>query len=350
MPHLLEVTNQGIYCAEADVYIDPWKRVPTAIITHAHSDHAISGCSHYITHKNSEPILRLTLGEQISLGTVNYGEAFFIRGVRFSLHPAGHIIGSAQIRVEFKGQVWVVSGDYKLQNDNFCEAFEPIKCHVFITESTFALPVYRWEPQSSVINEITRWISGNTSSGKATLLMGYSLGKMQRLLTNLPLNGLPVYGHGAICKVNERLMAAGFKLPQVLPLTNNTPREALKASLILAPPGAADSPWVKRLPDYTTGYCSGWMAMRGAKTRRSLDKGFVLSDHADWNELNFAVKNTGAERVYVTHGYSSVFSRWLCDKGLDAKEMKTMYGDLETSDDGLLTSQNTNTESDEIIR
>ena len=330
---LLQFTPKSIYCPIAGVHIDPWKPVDKAIITHAHSDHAKWGCQTYLAHKDSAPVLRQRLGSDISLQTVEYGETFFINGVQFSLHPAGHIIGSAQIRVEHKGEVWVASGDYKLEDDHFCAPFEPVRCNVFITESTFGLPVYKWQPQEKIFSAINAWHAKNKSEGKASLLLGYSLGKMQRILKNINTEGEAVLAHGAVYAVNENLRSSGFDLPHVELITKDTDKKLFKGALILAPPSADNSPWVKKIPPYSTGYCSGWMAIRGAKNRRAIDQGFVLSDHVDWTELNLAVKETGAERVYVTHGYTSVFSRWLNENNISSAEVKTMYGDDEESED-----------------
>jgi putative mRNA 3-end processing factor len=311
------------------VHIDPWKPVEKAIITHAHSDHARSGCKHYLAHKDSAPILKLRLGENISLQTLEYGETFFINNVKFSLHPAGHIIGSSQLRAEHNGKVWVASGDYKLQDDHFCPPFEPVKCHTFITESTFGLPIYKWNPQQTVMEEIRDWWKQNILQEKTSVLMGYALGKMQRLISNLsPFEG-NVFAHGAIYNVNERLREAGQKLPFIPLATKETPKEKLKGALVFAPASALNSLWMKKFEPYSTGYCSGWMAIRGAKNRLAIDRGFVLSDHADWNDLNTAITETGAEKIYVTHGYTETFSRWLNEKGIEAAEVKTMYGEEE---------------------
>jgi len=271
-------------------------------------------------------ILRQRLGENISLQTVEYGETFFINGVKFSLHPAGHIIGSAQVRVEHEGDVWVASGDYKLQDDHFCPPFEPIRCNAFITESTFGLPIYKWRPQQEVMDEIREWWIQNQLQGKATVLMGYALGKMQRLIKNLqPFEG-KVFAHGAVYNLNERLRSAGFDLPHIPLITNTTDKKEFRGALILAPSSALNSTWMKRFEPYSTGYCSGWMAVRGAKNRRSVDRGFVLSDHADWTELNDAIRETNPQKVFVTHGYTDVFARWLNENGVEAAEVKTMYG------------------------
>ncbi len=323
---LLQFTGKSIFCPQANVHIDPWIPVDRAIITHAHSDHARSGSKNYLAHKDSESILRLRLGENISLQTVQYGEIFNINGVNFSLHPAGHIIGSAQVRVEYKDEVWVASGDYKLENDHFCAPFEPVKCNVFITESTFGLPIYKWQPQQKIFDEIAAWHAKNITEGKVSILMGYSLGKMQRVLKNILIGSDKIFAHGAIYVLNERLRAAGFSLPALTLVTKDTDKKLFRGALVLAPPSVDSSPWIKKFAPYSLGYCSGWMSVRGAKNRRAVDQGFILSDHADWNDLNTAVKNTGAEKVFVTHGFTSVFSRWLNENNIAAAEVHTMYG------------------------
>ncbi len=328
MSQLLQFTPKGIYCPDADVYIDPWTPVDRAIITHAHSDHARFGSKSYLSHRDSASMLRLRLGEDISLQTVSYNEPVVINGIRFSFHPAGHIIGSAQIRVERNGEVWVASGDYKLQDDHVCSPFEVVTCDTFITESTFGLPIYKWPSQEIVMGEILEWWRQNQLEGKASVLMGYALGKMQRLLKNLqPFIG-PVFAHGAIYNVNERLRSAGHDLP-FISFASDIEKKAFRNALILAPPSALASPWLKRFEPYSTGYCSGWMAVRGAKNRRSVDRGFVLSDHVDWGDLNTAVNETGATQVFVTHGFTDTFAKWLNEKGINAKEVKTEYGEEE---------------------
>lgn len=323
---LLQFTSSGIYCPDAGIYIDPWKPVDHAIITHAHSDHAKFGNKHYLTHKDSEAILRLRLGDDISLQTLGYNEPVLINGIKFSLHPAGHIIGSAQVRVERDGEVWVASGDYKIQDDGFSVPFEAVKCNTFITESTFGLPIYKWPAQRVVMDEILDWWKQNQVEGKASVLMGYALGKVQRLIVNLqPFPG-PVFAHGAVFNVNQRLRDAGYDLP-FIEYASDIEKKRFRDALILAPPSALTSPWLKRFEPLSTGYCSGWMTVRGAKNRRAIDRGFVVSDHADWIDLNTAIAETGAEKVYVTHGFTDTFARWLNEKGVEAHEVKTEYGD-----------------------
>jgi putative mRNA 3-end processing factor len=325
---LLQFIPSSIYCPIAEIHIDPWTPVDFAVITHAHSDHARPGCKHYLAHKDSESILRLRLGKDISLQTVEYGEKIYINGVQFSLHPAGHIVGSSQIRVEHSNEVWVASGDYKVENDNFCTPFEPVKCNTFISESTFGLPIYKWPDQKSVMQEIKAWWTSNHASGKASVLVGYALGKMQRLIKNLQPFDKPVFAHGAVYNVNETLREAGFDLPHIA-LVSEENRKLYSGALIFAPPLSLHTSWMKKFEHYSVGYCSGWMAVRGAKNRRSVDRGFILSDHADWNDLNNVITETGAQKIFVTHGYTDTYSRWLNEKGIDAAEVKTHYGEDE---------------------
>jgi len=327
---LLQFTTHGIYCAQADIYIDPWHPGFKAIITHAHADHARYGQTQYLAHHDSAPIMRQRLGQDITLQTVAYNEPVHINGVQFSLHPAGHIPGSAQVRVAYKGEVWVASGDYKLHNDGLSTPFEPVRCHRFITESTFGLPVFQWPEPAQVMAQINQWWQENQAAGKVSLLGGYALGKAQRLLCGLdPLLG-PIFVHGAIWNVHQALVAHGIELPQVQRVDPALPKKAYENAMVLATPSALSTPWAKRFQPFSTAFASGWMALRGTKRRRAADRGFVLSDHADWQELNTAVKATGAETVYVTHGYSSIFSKWLTDQGLQAIEIDTLFeGEVE---------------------
>lgn len=314
---LLEFTEKGIYCAKADVYIDPWKPVKNAIITHGHADHSRFGNTNYLCHELSKPIIAHRLGD-ISIETLAYGEKRVINGVEFSLHPAGHIIGSAQVRVAYKGEVWVASGDYKLENDGISTPFEPVKCNVFITECTFGLPVFNWRPQQEVFDDINNWWSKNQSEGKISLLSGYSLGKAQRIIQHVNASLGKIYTHGAIENMNEVIRNMGINLPPTERITAETTKEELSNSLVIAPPGAIGSNWTKRLQPFEVGICSGWMGIRGARKRQTVDRGFILSDHADWKGLNEAISATGAQKVICTHGYTAIFSKWLQEKGIDA--------------------------------
>ena len=322
---LLEFKSEGIYCPAGDFYIDPWKPVAKAVITHGHSDHARWGMDFYLAHRDTIPVLYYRLGSDIKVKGYDFNEEIFFNDVKVSLHPAGHIIGSAQVRVEHKGEVWVVSGDYKTGKDNVSVEFEPVKCHTFITESTFGLPIYQWKNQNEIFEEINNWWRENQSRGRASVLTGYALGKAQRLLQNIDENIGPVYTHGAVENVNSILREAGFNLKKSQRVTSEIPKEQLQQALIIAPPGAIASPWVQRFYPYSTAFASGWMAIRGNRRRSALDRGFALSDHAGWNELNEVIKETGAENIYVTHGYTQSFSKWLREQGYWSEPVKTAF-------------------------
>lgn len=328
---LLEFTDSGIYCAKGNFYIDPWKPVEDAVITHAHADHAYWGHKHYLAHHLSKEVLLYRLGP-IQLQTAAYGERVVKNGVQVSLHPAGHVIGSAQIRVECQGEVWVVSGDYKTEDDGISTPFEPVKCHHFISECTFGMPVYQWKPQAQIFKEINNWWRHNVDMGVSTVLVGYSLGKAQRILQNLDLSIGKVYTHGVIENTNEALRRNGVILNHTERITTETPKEEIRKGLVIAPPSSVGTPWMRKFQPYSFGYCSGWMAIRGAKRRRAADRGFVLSDHADWDGLISAIDATGCEKVYLTHGYTASFSRYLREIGFDAHEVHTLYGDDEAID------------------
>ena len=322
---LIEFTNKGLFCKAGNFFIDPWRPVDKAVITHAHSDHARSGSGSYLCHILTKPLLELRLGPQ-TIEAVEWNEPVTMNGVKVSLHPAGHIIGSSQVRIEHNGEVCVVSGDYKLENDGLSGQFEPIKCHSFITESTFGLPIYNWKPQDEIFSSIQNWILKNNGEGRTSVLMAYSLGKAQRLLPCIEATGLPIFLHGAVYNIHQALLSAGIKLPAAQRVEPDMPKEIFKGNVVIAPGSADGSPWMKRFSPYSVGVCSGWMQVRGNVRRRNADAGFVLSDHADWNGLLSAVKNTGAEKVYVTHGFQAAFSRYLNEIGIYSAEVKTEYG------------------------
>jgi putative mRNA 3-end processing factor len=322
---LIEFTNKGLFCKVGNFFIDPWQPVDRAVITHAHSDHARSGSASYLCHRLTKPLLELRLGPH-PIQAIEWNEPVHINGVKVSLHPAGHIIGSSQVRIEHGGEVAVVSGDYKIENDGLSGQFEPVKCHSFITESTFGLPIYNWKPQEEIFASIQNWILNNHAEGKTSVLMAYSLGKAQRLLPCIEATGLPVFLHGAVYNVHQALLSTGIKLPAVQRVQPDMTKETFKGNVVIAPGSADGSPWMKRFSPYSVGVCSGWMQVRGNVRRRNADAGFALSDHADWNGLLGAVKDTGAEKVYVTHGFQAAFSRYLNENGVMAAEVKTEYG------------------------
>jgi putative mRNA 3-end processing factor len=321
---LLTFTPNGIYCEKAEVYIDPWKQVPKALVTHGHADHARYGHGEYIAQHGSVPILEQRLGP-VSIQGIGYGEPLTVNGVKFSFHPAGHIPGSSQIRVESKGEVWVVSGDYKLEDDGISAPFEPVKCHTFITECTFGLPVFRWKNQDEIISEINNWWIKNKSTGLTTVLIAYSLGKAQRLISNLDASIGKICTHGAVENMNEVIRKTGVNLPPTQRITRETDRDEVHGSLVIAPPSAIDTPWMRKLQPYSLGIASGWMALRGMRRRRAADRGFVLSDHADWEGLNRAIEMTGAENIIATHGYTDIFTEWLKEKGYNAITESTAF-------------------------
>jgi len=322
---LLQFNENGIYCAEADVYIDPWRPVRKALITHGHADHSRYGHEQYLSTENAAPVIKHRLGAQIALQTVRFGQRTSINGVDFSFHPAGHIPGSAQIRVANKKEVWVVSGDYKLEDDGLSEPFEPVKCDVFITECTFGLPVYRWAPQKEVYEQINSWWKKNAEQGRTSILTAYALGKAQRILSGVDAGIGPVYSHGAVENINEIIREQGYGLPDTRYVEGSQKKNDFKKALVIAPPSAIGSSWIRKFRPYSIGMASGWMALRGTRRRRAADRGFVLSDHADWDGLNKAIRETGASRVITTHGYTNLFSKWLREQGYDSFEAQTEF-------------------------
>jgi len=322
---------EGLYCPPGDFFIDPWRPVARAVITHAHADHARRGHGAYLATAVSEGVLRARLGA-ITLQGLAYGEAVQINGVRVSLHPAGHVLGSAQVRVEHGGLVWVASGDYFLSGHEgdanaTCPPFEPLRCHCFITESTFGLPIYRWRAQAEVLAEVNTWWAANAAAGRASLLMGYSFGKAQRLIAGLDAAIGPIVVHGAVQPLNEAYRVAGVALPPTLLLDELADKALLKRAIVVAPPAVHGSAWATKLGEHSDAFASGWMQLRGARRRQGVDRGFVLSDHADWPGLQRAIGATGASRVIVTHGYEAVMVRWLQQQGLQAGSFATEYGD-----------------------
>jgi putative mRNA 3-end processing factor len=336
---------EGLYCPPGDFYIDPWRPVARAVITHAHADHARWGHGHYLAAAPGEAVLRARLGE-ISLQTLAYGERIVRHGVEVSLHPAGHVLGSAQVRLAYGGQVWVASGDYKVAPDATCAPFEPVRCDVFITESTFGLPIYRWRPDAELFDDINRWWASNAAQGRVSVLMGYSFGKAQRLLSGLDPSIAPILTHAAVDPLNAVYRAAGVALPATQPLAAWTGAaqardHGLTGALALCPPNALTPALLRRLGESSTAFASGWMQLRGARRRAGHDRGFVMSDHADWPGLQAAIAATGAQRVIVTHGSVAVMVRHLQEQGLQAEAFETQYGDAQVDDALVAPAQET---------
>lgn len=329
---LLQFTSKGIYCPPADVYIDPWKPVKRALITHGHSDHSRYGHQYYLCTERAAPAIRYRLGD-VRMQTVPFGQKVKVNDVIFSFHPAGHILGSAQIRVEHQGEVWVASGDYKLENDGLALPFDPVTCHTFITESTFGLPVYDWQPQEKVFEEINTWWQENATLGKVTLITAYSLGKAQRILQGVDPSIGKIYTHTAVENINEVFREQGIPLPTTIQVTGTLNRKECIGGLVVAPPSALNSPWIRKFKPLATGVASGWMTLRGARRRRAVDRGFILSDHVDWKDLNRAIAESEAERVIVTHGYTDIYARYLREeKGFQASTEKTEFGEEENEE------------------
>ena len=320
---LLAFNDKGIYCAQADVYLDPWRPVDKAIISHGHADHSRWGHKKYITQHSNIPIIKHRLGD-INVNGKDWSETFTINNVKFSFHPAGHIIGSAQIRVEYKGEVWVFTGDYKTEDDGVATPYEPVKCHTFITECTFGLPAFKWQPQDEVFAEINNWWQQNQSDGRTSVIFGYSLGKAQRLLKYLDTSIGKIYTHGAIENMTE-VLRPQLEMPKTTRITRDIKKEEIKGNIVVAPPSAHGTPWIKKMVPYVTASASGWMTFRGARRRRAIDRGFVLSDHCDWQGLLSSIKETGAEKIICTHGYTDIFSRYLREIGYDARTEQTQY-------------------------
>lgn len=336
MPPLIQFTPKGLYCAEANFYIDPWEPVEHAVITHAHSDHARAGSVNYLAHPITVQIMRHRLGEH-HFQSIEYHHAITINGVRVSLHPAGHIPGSAQIRVQRNGEVWVAAGDYKTLNDGISEPLEPLRCNSFITESTFALPIYKWKKNEDVYDEMLQWVRTNKSEGRCSVLIAYSLGKAQRIIEALGVLDERIWAHGAVYNMQQTLRNAGLNIRPVERVLPDTPKNDLRGAVVVAPPGAEASGWIRRFEPYEAAICSGWMQVRGNHRRSKAGRGFVISDHADWEGLLETVKATEAERVFVTHGFQAVFSRYLNEIGIESAEVVTRYGNDE---DGISSTDN----------
>ncbi len=311
---VLTVRNEGLYCKAGDFYIDPKGRVDRAVITHAHSDHARAGHQNYLCSDTCKSLLRIRIGKSGVVESIPFGEKQKIGSALVSFHPAGHILGSAQIRVEVSGEVWVVSGDYKPQPDRTCETFELVPCHGFISECTFGLPVYKWQPEELIYQQINDWWRINQENGQISLLFAYSLGKAQRVLAGLDSSIGSIYSHSAVHSFLETYKDAGIQLPKVGKVEKGG---EYSGGIIVAPPAVEDSSWVKNFRGAKRGFASGWMAIRGPRRRKNVDRGFVLSDHADWKGLVDVISGTGAEIVKVTHGNGDAISRFFTEKGID---------------------------------
>lgn len=327
---LLELRREGLYCEAGDFYLDPWEPVARAVISHAHADHARSGSNRFWATDGSASILRHRLGAELPLESKAYGETFELARARVSFHPSGHVLGAAQVRVEAGGEVWVFSGDYKRASDPTCAPFEVVPCDGFVTEATFALPIYRWDDPAETIGEIFAWWERNRAAGRCSVLFCYTLGKAQRLLAELArLTTRTVFIHGALEAITDVYRAAGVAMLATDSVTAKPKGHSFAGELVLAPLSARGSVWMRRLGEHEEAFASGWMRLRGPRRKRAFDRGFALSDHADWPALLQTVKETGARSIRVTHGYSEPLARYLREQGLDAQALATRFTDEE---------------------
>jgi putative mRNA 3-end processing factor len=334
MNDLVVLRSEGLYCPEGGFFIDPWHPVDRAVLTHAHADHARSGHGQVLCSSRGLPVFQARLGEQTAFQTLDYEKPLRVGGVTVSLHPAGHVLGASQVRIEKNGWVWVVSGDYRVAADSSCDAFTPVKADVFITETTFGLPIYRWQPQQVVVDELIRWWQQQRQQGHACLVYTYALGKAQRLL--MAINACigmnagpgPVYVHAAVAKMNAAYRLVGIPLPP-----DQTPPPRLSAGdLVLAPQSVQGSHWLGRQQvPVAQANVSGWMTVRGARRRQPGVRGFVLSDHADWPGLLWAIAQSQASRVILTHGQTAFMARWLTAQGVQAETFQTEF-DAQAAD------------------
>ena len=330
---MLTETPAGLYCEAGGFHIDPWGPTPRALITHAHGDHARPGSTAYLCAAPCAPLLARRL-EPAPIETLPYGEPLRLGEVTVSFHPAGHVLGSAQIRIEGSTGVWVVSGDYKRAADPTCARFEAVRCDVFVTESTFALPIYHWDTAGAVVADLHAWWQTNADRGLTSIVFCYTIGKAQRLLAELmAVTDRPVLAHGMLLPVIDVYRAAGVHMLPVQPLLERPRGTSLAGELVLAPLSARGTPWMRRLGPLSDALASGLMRVRGVRRQRAYDRGFVLSDHADWPALLDTIAATGASRVLATHGHAEPLARYLREQGLDAGVLRTAWEGEAGADD-----------------
>jgi putative mRNA 3-end processing factor len=326
---LLIPRPEGLYCPPADLFIDPVRAVDRALITHGHSDHARAGHGSVLATKDTLGIMAIRYGEhfagQIQIAAL--GQIIAINGVQFSFHPAGHVLGSAQIAVEANGLKIVVSGDYKRATDPTCLAFEPQRCDVFITEATFGLPVFIHPDTAREVEKLLQSLA--LFPERAHLVGAYSLGKAQRVIALIREAGYdaPIYLHGALEKLTAYYVAQGARLGILKPVAGVAKAE-LQGAIILCPPSSIQDLWARKFPDPVTGFASGWMRIRARARQRGVELPLVVSDHADWPDLQRTILETGASEVWVTHGQEDALVHWCQSVGLQAKPLNLVgYGD-----------------------
>ena len=331
---MLTESPDGLFCEAGGFHIDPWGPVPRALITHAHSDHARAGSAAYLCTDASAPLLARRFGPDAVIEAIPYGRRITLGDTRVSFHPAGHVLGSAQIRVEGRDGVWVVTGDYKRAADPTCAAFEVVPCNVFVTESTFALPIYRWDPTEVVIGELVDWWQANGGHRLTSIVFCYTIGKAQRLLAEIGrVSDRPIWVHGALLPMIEAYREAGIAMAPTQALIERPRGTSFAGELVLAPPSARGTPWMRRLGDLSDALASGLMRVRGVRRQRAYDRGVVLSDHADWPALIETIADSGASRVLATHGHAEPLARFLREHGVDAGVIRTAWEHEGGADD-----------------
>lgn len=326
---LIVPTDRGLYCPAGDFFIDAWKPVARNVVTHAHADHARRGSEHYLAAEEGQGLLRHRLGADISLHALPYGQPLSMNDVRLSLHPAGHVRGSAQVRLERAGNIWLFTGDYKRDPDPTCSPFELVRCHTLITECTFGLPIFTWTDPAGVGRDINQWWRENQMAGRTSILLAYALGKAQRVMSMLDASIGPILLHGAVLSMTEAYRAGGVELPQTGHASPEAARQHRGKALVIAPPAALNSTWSRKFAPFSSGVASGWMKVRGFRRRRAADRGFVLSDHVDFPSLLATIEQSGADQVIATHGYTDALTRLLLEKGKRAEALATEFGDDE---------------------
>ena len=322
---LIEPSDSGLYCRTGGFHVDPWRPVECAVITHAHSDHARAGSRRYLCSERGARLLRARLGDDIPLQTLAWGQPVRLGDATVSLHPAGHLLGSAQVRIERDGHVTVLTGDFKIEPDPTCEPWEPLPCETLISECTFGLPIYRWPDAQTVASAINAWWQANQDDGRTSILYAYALGKAQRVLAGLDPSIGPILLHGAVAKVTQCYRQEGVALPPAVYADDAAAKEHKGRALVIAPPSANGTTWGRKFAPFATALASGWMRIRGNRRRRAIDRGFILSDHADWPGLLRAIEACGPRRIGLTHGYAEPMARWLSAQGHEAFILPTRF-------------------------
>ena len=312
----------GLYCPPGDFYIDPVRPVDRAVITHGHADHARAGHGVVVATPETLAIMRTRYGEDFCgrAEPVAYGETLKRDGVEVSLAPAGHVLGSAQVVVRSRGLTLVASGDYKRRRDPTCTAFEPVPCDVFITEATFALPVFRFPPDSEEIATLLRSVAEFPE--RCHIVGAYALGKAQRIIRLLREAGWDrtIYVHGALARLNDLYQTLGVDLGPLAPATDERGTD-MAGAIVIAPPSSLQDRWSRRFPDPVSAFASGWMRVRARARQRAVELPLVISDHADWDELTATIAEVRPAELWITHGREEALARWAELNGVEARAL-----------------------------